>query len=206
MSRYGVVVYWPDKPEAGEQILLHAVGATVSFEAGLSDSRAVLDTATTAASTYTIKLNGTAKSTLTYAAGTTFGVFTNAAAWTAQPGDKLEIIAPDPADATAEGIAITLMGTLPDQVNLTATLECSASIRATMDHVFLFATLEADASIPVAKLNLGNLFPQTILYADATLPKAYLTDVFSFKTTIGGEGGAELECFLTVEHDPSLFL
>jgi hypothetical protein len=206
MSRYGVVVYWPDKPTAGEQILLHAVGAQATFPQGLANSRAVLDTAADAFSTYSIQLNGAEKATLTFPETSSVGMFSCPATWVAQPGDRLEIFAPDPADAAAAGVAITLMGTQADEVNLTATLECSASIRATMDHVFLFATLEADATIPVAKLNLGNLFPQTILYADATMPKAYLTDVFSFKTTIGGEGGAELECFLTVEHDPSLFL
>ena len=205
MARYGVVVYWPDAPTAGEQILLHAVAAQATFAEGMSESRALLDTAATASTTFSIQLNGDEKATVTFPAAGTVGAFTCASSWVARPGDKLEIFAPDPADATAAGIALTVMGIQAESDALVATLTASASVKATMDHIYLIASLECEADIGKARLNLGNLFPNTILRADANLVTAYLTEIPSFRTDITPEGGSELNAFLTVTRDPSLF-
>jgi hypothetical protein len=122
-----------------------------------------------------------------------------------QPGDRIQIIAPEYPDSAAAGVAITLIGYRQEPLSLSATLTATAEIEATMDHVFLFATLEAEADVTKAKLNLGNLFPQTILYADAQIATAYLTEVFSFRATLSTEGETEINAFLTVIHDESLF-
>lgn len=205
MAKYGIVTFWPGTPGDSQQLLLHAVALPAEFDEGLTASRAYLNTAATASTTVTIKKNGTAKATVTFAAGSKLGVFTCAAAWEVQPGDKIEFVAPASADATADGVAITLMGSQLERTNLFAALECNPTTKATLDHIFLFATLECEADIVGAGLNLGNLFPQTILYSEAFISRAILTDQFSFKTFIGTDGCSELNSFLTVVHDGDLF-
>lgn len=205
MSRYGVVVYWPDKPDSEEQILLHVVGLPVTFPVNLLGSRAVLETAPTGDCVFDILLNETSRNTLSFLAGNTVGFFSTGPAWQAQPGDRLEIIAQTTPDDTASGLAITLMGEAQEPLNLLTLMQAGASVKATLDHVFLNATLTADASIPKAWMNLGNLFANTILRGEASIITAYLTEVPSLRTTIEPEVGSELNAFLTVTHDQTLF-
>lgn len=203
MASYGVVVYWPDTPSASEQILLHAVVLPAQFPAGMADSRAVLDTSATASTTYSVALNGVERATITFPAASLLGAITCPAAWQANPGDRLEIIAPATADSTISGIAITLLGDQVEQNNLNALLVSTSNVSATMDRLFLQAFLSSESSI-ASRLREKNAFGPQVLGSVSGL-RGTLSDCRTLKCRMPSRKGSEFFGRLTVTHSPELF-
>lgn len=202
-SPYGVVVYWPGRADASELVLRHVVALRATFAAGLATSRARLAIAPGAEYVLAIAVNGIAVATLTFAAGSTLGAFAAAADFSVQPGDLLTITAPAVPDASAAGLAITLMGVRGDDRSLVAALAAVATLRATLDRIYLRAELTAEATL-TAQLRPENALASTLLHGRATL-WASLTSVETLHAKLGPGGG--VRCFgrLTVTHDPELF-
>jgi len=92
--------------------VLYAVplGRSVTFKAGLASSSALLGTAATGSTVFSLKKNGTQFGTVTFAASGTVGTFAAASDTTFSSGDILSIVAPASADATAASLGMTLVG------------------------------------------------------------------------------------------------
>lgn len=80
----------------------------LSLPIGLTGSQATAGVAATASTVFTIKVNGVAKGTVTFAASGTTGTFSFTSAVTLNPGDTISMVAPAVPDATLADIAITL--------------------------------------------------------------------------------------------------
>lgn len=107
---YDVIVFDTDRPASGELILKLVFTRTVSFYAGLSDSKAKAEIAATASSFYSYQKNGTQFATLTFGAASSTGVWVSASDTVFAAGDVLTVIAPATRDATLSGVAATLSG------------------------------------------------------------------------------------------------
>lgn len=95
---------------SGQVIFRRVFSSPISFAAAFAGSVAVAGTAATADAVYTIRRNGTAIGTMTFAAGQSVPSFAPSAAAAFASGDVLTITAPASPDATLAGLAWTLMG------------------------------------------------------------------------------------------------
>lgn len=111
---YDVVTFDTDRPASDELVLKLVMTKSVTFFAGLTDSRAHAETGATLAAVYRLKKNGSQFGTMQFAAGGQAGpqtaTFTAVADTTFAPGDILTITAPVTRDATLSGISGTLSG------------------------------------------------------------------------------------------------
>lgn len=107
---YDVVTFDTDRPASGELVLKLVFTKTVTFYAGLTDSRAKAEVAADASAVYSYRKNGTQFATLTFGAASATGAFASATDTVFAPNDVLTIIAPSPRDATLSGVGATLSG------------------------------------------------------------------------------------------------
>lgn len=112
---YDVALYDTDRPDESEEFLVFQFTRTVTFNAGLAESRAYAKVAATGASVFTLyKQVGegapTSFGTISFAPGSKNGAFASAADVTFNIGDILLIIAPTPRDATLSRVSGTIAG------------------------------------------------------------------------------------------------
>jgi hypothetical protein len=105
--------YVPGAFAGSQSIMVVPVDRTVNFAANFSGSQATLDVAATASTVFAIYNGSTQIGTITFAIGGTVATFasTSGTAKTLSSGNKLSIVAPSSADATAAGLGFTLQGT-----------------------------------------------------------------------------------------------
>lgn len=97
-------------PHSGEEVYRHVfTEGQVNFEAGLGDSAASADDASTGTAVFSIEKNGTEIGTVTFTSSLT-GTFALAGGATFVKNDVLKIIAPAPQDATLFNVSISLAG------------------------------------------------------------------------------------------------
>lgn len=109
-SRYDLILWDNARPSSGEELLRAVLSTTVTFLAGLGDSRAVAEVAATASSVFSLLKNGAQFGTITFGAGSASGVFASAADTIFSAGDILTVVAPTPRDATLSGVSATVTG------------------------------------------------------------------------------------------------
>jgi hypothetical protein len=109
-NRYDLAFDASDRPDSGDTFRRFVFTASVQYNAGMAESRAIALVAATASAVFSIKKNGTQFATVTFAAGGTTGTFACATTTTFAPGDVLTLTAPNPRDATLATIAITMTG------------------------------------------------------------------------------------------------
>ena len=97
-------------PTANLVVQRYVFAGTVMFAAGLTGSQGTAGVAATAATTYSIRKNGSNVGTMVFAAGATTATFTMASATTFMAGDVLTMVAPASPDATLANLAWTLVG------------------------------------------------------------------------------------------------
>jgi hypothetical protein len=108
---YDIAGYLPGIPITGQILFRIEMVRAVTLPAGLTGSRAVCQTAPTNAVTLPLYQSGTFIGSIDFAAGAMSGTFTFAAQVILNPGDVLELDAPNPADATFAGPSYTITGT-----------------------------------------------------------------------------------------------
>jgi hypothetical protein len=106
---YDIAGYMPGLPTAGQTLFRVEMVRSVTLPVGLAGSRAVCQSAPTAAVTLPIKQNGTSIGSINFAA--TSGTFTFGSSVVLSAGDVFELDAPTPADATFAGPSYTITGT-----------------------------------------------------------------------------------------------
>lgn len=109
-DRYDVAIWDPGKPGGGELVFKTVTPATLTFPQNLTGSIVKAGTAATATSVWSIRRNGVQVATMTFAAGQQNATFASSAAIAFAAGDILEIIAPNPADATLRDVFGVLSG------------------------------------------------------------------------------------------------
>lgn len=102
--------YIPGTMLAGQRLAGFLLTRRVAFPAGLAGSRAAVEVAPTSAATFSLQRNGSGIATVTFAAGATTASFSLLAEATLEPGDRLTLIAPSPADPTLADLYLTLRG------------------------------------------------------------------------------------------------
>lgn len=200
---YGIVLFYPGKPEAADLSLLHVAPFPARFLAGLVDSRAAADVAATSSAVFTIKKNGSTVATVTFAAGSKLGVFAAASNFSLQASDLIAIYAPSSQDATLSDVSITLMGERLERASLFALLTASASFTATLDHTYLYATMTARASL-ASRLREANAFGPQLLIGNAGL-LGTLSDCKTLKCNMRLGKAPEFFGRLTVVKDERIF-
>lgn len=108
---YDVGSFFPGVPGSSELLLRFVFSRAVVFPAGLTNSQGFLGVAATASTAIDIQKNGASVGTMTFAAAGTTATFTFSTETTFLSGDRLELVAPGTADATAADISFTLAGT-----------------------------------------------------------------------------------------------
>ncbi len=98
-------------PAANAVLLRYPMPRAVGFPVGMTNSRAIANTAATASTTFSLKKNGTLFGTFVFAAAASSATFTAVAAMSFSPGDVLTVVAPATADTTLADIALVLAGT-----------------------------------------------------------------------------------------------
>lgn len=98
-------------PSDGETVEGHVFSDVVTFPAGLAASKAFARVTATAEAVFNILHNDVAVGTVTFAIGASTGTFSLASPIVTSPGDRIDIEAPSPQDATLSGIKINLRGT-----------------------------------------------------------------------------------------------
>jgi hypothetical protein len=111
VNPYDIAGYLPGIPSAGQTLFRIEMVRAVTLPISLTGSRAVCQTAPTAAVTLPIKQNGTSIGSIGFAAGATTGTFSFASVVILNVGDVFELDAPATADATFAGISYTITGT-----------------------------------------------------------------------------------------------
>lgn len=101
--------FFPGVPGASAMVFAHVFARQQKLPASLPGSRAILGTAATASTTFTINKNGVGIGSFNFGVGGTVATFTFTADVTFNPGDILTIVGPNPADATAKDLAVTLL-------------------------------------------------------------------------------------------------
>lgn len=120
MATYGIVLFYPDSPQADELMLLHVLAQPITLPDGLNSSRALADTAATTETVFSIKhaIPPSAPvevGTVTFAAAGTVGTYAATADVTINAGETFSIVAPATADATLANITFTVVAeTVPD--------------------------------------------------------------------------------------------
>jgi hypothetical protein len=102
----------PGKPTAAQRVFHHLAGAGFILPQNLTGSAAKAKAAATAEADFDIKLNGTSKGTIRFAASGTTASFIFSTTTTIADGDEIEIIAPGSQDATLADLTWTLKGTI----------------------------------------------------------------------------------------------
>ena len=98
-------------PAANAVLLRYPVPRAITFPAGMTNSKAIANTAATASTTFTLKKNGTSFATFQFAAAGTAATFTAASSTAFAAGDILTITAPSAADTTLADLGIALAAT-----------------------------------------------------------------------------------------------
>lgn len=106
---YDIASFDTDRPAAAELLGKWVAPRATTFRAGLADSIANAEVASTGTAVFSFTKGGTQFGTLTFTASAT-GVFASAADAVFARGDILRIIAPNPRDATLSGVSGTLVG------------------------------------------------------------------------------------------------
>ena len=102
---YDQAGFFLGKPDAGARVYLFIAVRNFTIPLDFSGSQAYAIQTATADAVFTIKKNGTSIGTITFQAGISQGLFsTGGAVVGVSAGDKIEIIAPDPQDATLSDI------------------------------------------------------------------------------------------------------
>lgn len=107
---FDIVLYLPGNPEAAERLLKLEVARAFAIPENLAGSRGHADAAATAAAVLSLRHNGTAVGTITFAAGSQDAAFALAGGLALLPGHRLELDAPAVQDATLAGLAFTFLG------------------------------------------------------------------------------------------------
>ena len=97
-------------PGISEILYYDAMRVTVEFQIDLAGSSVTAQTGPAAPYTLTFRRNGNPFATADFAALGTVATLTCAAAETFSPGDVLDVIAPNPNDASITGITVDLVG------------------------------------------------------------------------------------------------
>lgn len=99
-------------PGAGVKVGKHTATRRFTLNDDLSGSQAHADTAATASSVFDVQRNGVSIGSITFAAAATTATFstTGSSEEVFAIGDRLTVVAPNPADATLADVAITLFG------------------------------------------------------------------------------------------------
>lgn len=101
-----------DKPTASESVCRFRTSRAFTIAANLTGSIAIAAVAATSSSVFTIKKNGSAVATITFAAAGTTATFSTQAAIVFNVGDKMDVVAPAVADATLADIDFSIVATL----------------------------------------------------------------------------------------------
>ena len=99
-------------PSADEILHSQIFTRAVVLPVGLTGSQAYADVAATAATSLDLQKNGVSFGSIDFAIGSNAGTFTNASEVSFAAGDRLSVIAPNPADATLADLTIALSATL----------------------------------------------------------------------------------------------
>jgi hypothetical protein len=110
---YHLTAFYPGVPTSNATVTRVPVALAVSFPANLAGSVATASVAATSSTVFTIKKNGSAVGTITFAAGSTSATFatTSGAVVNLAAGDIISVSAPTTADATLADVGIVLAGT-----------------------------------------------------------------------------------------------
>jgi hypothetical protein len=100
----------PGVPTASLSVGLYVAALAFTLPANLAGSQAVAKIAATAATAFSVQVNGVAKGTISWASGATLATFAWPAAVAIAAGDRVEILAPAAPDATLSDPAWTLRG------------------------------------------------------------------------------------------------
>lgn len=95
----------------GEILLQYVFPGAITLPINLTGSQATANNAATASTTVTINKNGSGIGTIDWLAAGTIGTFTFSAGVNFVAGDILQLVAPNPADATLANIGISLAAT-----------------------------------------------------------------------------------------------
>jgi hypothetical protein len=99
-------------PTAGLSVALYDAAMAFTLPAGLTGSQALAKGAATALTLFDVQVNGASKGKIQWAAGATVATFVWATSVAVGVGDRIEIIAATPADATLADPTWTLRGAL----------------------------------------------------------------------------------------------
>jgi hypothetical protein len=102
--------YWPGAYTAAQPLLRFIVVVPFTLPVSLDGSRAASDVAADATSAFALTRNGSSIGSVNFASAATAGTFTFAAAVQFAVGDVLGLTAPNPPDATIEGLHLSLRG------------------------------------------------------------------------------------------------
>jgi hypothetical protein len=91
-------------------MLLHVAVMTVDFTAGLETSKAACITAPDAETIYSVQLDGSEVGTVTFATGSTVGLYAAPSDFQAIPGSLISIVAPAVPDASQADVTFTIVG------------------------------------------------------------------------------------------------
>ena len=103
--------FFPGAPANDELLIRHVFTRSVVFPSGLTGSQGFLGVAATAQTDFDIRKNAGSVGTMRFAAAGTTATFIFASEQTFAPGDRLSLVAPATADATAADVSYTLAGT-----------------------------------------------------------------------------------------------
>ncbi|MGD9507720.1 MAG: hypothetical protein AB7I59_02240 [Geminicoccaceae bacterium] len=107
-----VGVFVPDRPTAGALVFKLVVVRAFTLPAGLTGSRGHASAAATAQADFDLRMNGSSIGSASFAAGSVTASFALASATSLAEGDRLELAAPSPQDATLADLTILLKGSL----------------------------------------------------------------------------------------------
>jgi hypothetical protein len=107
-----VGVFIPEKPAAAALLFKLVVVRAFTLPAGLTGSRGHAGTVATAQADFDLRKNGSAIGTASFAAGSATATFVMGTAISLAEGDRLELMAPTPQDATLADLTILLKGSL----------------------------------------------------------------------------------------------
>ena len=105
-------VFIPDQPAVGSLAFKLVVVRAFTLPAGLAGSRGHESTTATTQADLDLRKNGSSNGTATFAAASATASFTLPSAASLAEGDRLELIAPTPQDATLADLTILLNGSL----------------------------------------------------------------------------------------------
>lgn len=100
--------------DAGEILFVHKIKEDNTFTFRASDMSFTLEGATTASCSFSMTVNGVEVGTVDFGAADQIGTPTfTGGRFDADLDDVIKLIAPDPADTTAGGLSVTLLGFRP---------------------------------------------------------------------------------------------